>query len=76
MTGVSPNLSFDWTVNVGQIATLVWVTILILFFTARIWFIFREYPPHKHIDGKGKFSRLTGGTREQIIYPRGMGPRE
>ena len=70
----SPSLKLDWTINVGQIVTAGWVTMLLAFFAGKIVFIFREFPSHKHVTNEGKLSRVTRDG-QTIQYPTGAVPR-
>jgi hypothetical protein len=66
----SPALKLDWTINIGQIVTAGWVTILAAFLAGKIVFIFREFPSHKHVTSEGKLSRVTRHG-QTIQYPAG-----
>ncbi len=66
----SPALKLDWTINIGQIITAGWLTILAAFFAGKIVFIFREFPSHKHVSFGGRLSRVTRDG-QTIQYPTG-----
>jgi hypothetical protein len=56
-------LHWDGTISLGNIITLLFGAGPILFFVVRIYVLFREFPPHRHMNG-------------DIYYPKGMKPED
>lgn len=64
-------MNFDITVHVAELLTIIAAAFFVVRAANRVWYLLKDYPPHRHVNGSIVYPPDFEPTKVQALYPQG-----